>query len=222
MEKSLKYKISALLYQQCNKPFKRSEKKEEQYWEKQEYPKELNRIKSTFEWEEYPIDFKEKWVDYIEEEFNRREEGYWYYNNGIPNYITGTHYMYLQWSKIDVEQQTIGNQINYFTTSGKPVKRMTDVMECVILKTDDQDFHLWLRQNLLIKPQCLVIQDLGYYPNQVQMLRKCSRIKLYQSRLTIHSSSNPSKMVWIVLKPNWHIESRLLKLTRRKLDSGEN
>jgi len=85
-----------------NKAFKRSEKKEEQYWEKQPYPKELNRIKSTFEWDEYPLEFKEQWFDYIEEEFNRREEGYWYYNNGVPNYITGTHYTYLQWSKIDV------------------------------------------------------------------------------------------------------------------------
>ena len=85
-----------------NEPYKRSKKKEEQYWEKQEYPKELSRIKSTQEWDQYPRDFKEKWFDYINEEFNRREQGYWYYNNGVPNYITGTHYMYLQWSKIDV------------------------------------------------------------------------------------------------------------------------
>ena len=85
-----------------NEPHKRSEKKEEQYWERQEYPKELSRIKSTQEWDQYPRDFKEKWFDYINEEFNRREQGYWYYNNGVPNYITGTHYMYLQWSKIDV------------------------------------------------------------------------------------------------------------------------
>ncbi len=82
--------------------FKRSEDKKEQYWEKQEYPKELARIKSRFDWEEYPTDFKEKWFDYIDEEFKRREEGYWFYNNGVPTYITGTHYMYLQWSKIDV------------------------------------------------------------------------------------------------------------------------
>ncbi len=85
-----------------NEPVKRSEVKSEQYWEKQSYPKELAKIKSTFEWDQYPIEFKEKWVDYIEKEFNYREEGYWYYNNGTPNYITGTHYMYLQWSKIDV------------------------------------------------------------------------------------------------------------------------
>jgi len=85
-----------------HEPYKRSEKKEEQFWERQEYPKELSRIKSTHDWDQYPRDFKEKWFDYINEEFNYREQGYWYYNNGTPNYITGTHYMYLQWSKIDV------------------------------------------------------------------------------------------------------------------------
>ncbi len=85
-----------------NEPFKRSKVKEEQYWEKQEYPKELAKIKSRFDWDEYPTDFKEKWFDYIDGEFKKREEGYWFYNNGVPTYITGTHYMYLQWSKIDV------------------------------------------------------------------------------------------------------------------------
>jgi len=82
--------------------FERSKNKEEQYWERQEYPKELARIKSVFDWDEYPTDFKEKWFDYIDEEFRKRDEGYWFYNNGIPTYITGSHYMYLQWSKIDV------------------------------------------------------------------------------------------------------------------------
>ena len=87
---------------EVNEPFKRSKDKKEQYWEKQEYPKELARIKSVFDWDEYPVDFKEKWFDYIDEEFRKRDEGYWFYNNGIPTYITGSHYMYLQWSKIDV------------------------------------------------------------------------------------------------------------------------
>ena len=85
-----------------NEPFKRSEKKEEQYWQKAEYPKALSRIKSRFDWEEYPAEFKEDWYDYIDKEFQRREQGYWFYNNGTSTYITGTHYMYLQWSKIDV------------------------------------------------------------------------------------------------------------------------
>ena len=71
-------------------------------WTQFEYPKELDRIKSTFDWKQYPLDFKEKWYDYIDNEFTRREKGFWFYNKDIPTYITGTHYMYLQWSKIDV------------------------------------------------------------------------------------------------------------------------
>ena len=67
-----------------------------------ELPKELKRIKTIFDWEEYSLDFKETWYDYIDTEFNRREQGFWFYNKDIPTYITGTHYMYLQWSKIDV------------------------------------------------------------------------------------------------------------------------
>ena len=85
-----------------DKPFKRSERKAEQYWEKQEYPSDLSKIKSRFDWDEYPSEFKEKWYDYIDEEFKRRSDGYWFFNNGKPTYITGSHYMYLQWSKIDV------------------------------------------------------------------------------------------------------------------------
>ena len=71
-------------------------------WEVTEYPKELNRIKTIFDWKEYPQDFKSKYINYIENEFNKREQGFWYYNKGKSTYITGTHYMYLQWSKIDV------------------------------------------------------------------------------------------------------------------------
>jgi len=77
---------------------------EDDKWSYTQYPKELSLIKSVFDWEEYPLDFKEKWYDYIDREFTRREEGFWFINKGIPTYITGTNYMYLQWSKIDVGQ----------------------------------------------------------------------------------------------------------------------
>ena len=36
---------------------------DENRWKYSEYPKELNRIKSVFDWDEYPSDFKEKWYD---------------------------------------------------------------------------------------------------------------------------------------------------------------
>ena len=71
-------------------------------WTVSNYPKELKNIKSIFDWQNYPDEFKAKWEGYIDEEFNRRESGYWFYNKDVPTYITGTHYMYLQWSKIDV------------------------------------------------------------------------------------------------------------------------
>jgi len=73
-------------------------------WQVHEYPKTLNKIKTIFDWKEYPDDFKEKWYAYIDREFARRHEGYWFTNKGKATYITGTHYMYLQWSKIDVGQ----------------------------------------------------------------------------------------------------------------------
>ena len=82
--------------------YKRSDTKADQYWESFEYPRELSRISSIFQWHDAPDQFKNQWVDYIEQEFDRREEGFWFYNNGTPTYITGTHYMYLQWTKIDV------------------------------------------------------------------------------------------------------------------------
>ena len=84
------------------KPPKQIYKHSTNKWFKQEYPKELSRIKNIFDWRAYPEEQKDKWYDYINEEFKRREEGFWFINNGKPTYITGSHYMYLQWSKIDV------------------------------------------------------------------------------------------------------------------------
>ena len=71
-------------------------------WQRIEYPKELSKLKNIFDWRSYPEEQKEQWYDYIDEEFKRREEGFWFMNNKTPTYITGAHYMYLQWSKIDV------------------------------------------------------------------------------------------------------------------------
>ena len=99
------YKISNLLVALPAEPSKmhsRSKKISEQYWEPAEYPKELARIKSIFQWHEMSNEFKNQWVDYVETEFDRREQGFWFMNGGLPTYITGSHYMYLQWTKIDV------------------------------------------------------------------------------------------------------------------------
>ena len=71
-------------------------------WQYTELPKELSRIKTIFDWNRRDNTFKNQWVDFIEEEFDRREYGYWFINNEVKTYITGSHYMYLQWTKTDV------------------------------------------------------------------------------------------------------------------------
>ena len=71
-------------------------------WFKIEQPKELSKLKNIFDWRSYPEEAKDQWYDYIDKEFERRENGFWFTNKDKPTYITGTHYMYLQWSKIDV------------------------------------------------------------------------------------------------------------------------
>ncbi len=82
--------------------YKRREAKEDQYWEREELPKPLAKIQTIFQWNEMPTDFKNRWVDYIEKQFDYREEGFWFMNNGVSTYMTGSHWMYLQWASIDV------------------------------------------------------------------------------------------------------------------------
>ena len=71
-------------------------------WTPAEYPPQLKSIKTIFDWRDYPEGFKKTWGEYIDENFNKRENGHWFNNKGVDTYITGTHFMYLQWSKIDV------------------------------------------------------------------------------------------------------------------------
>lgn len=76
--------------------------KENDRWVPHEYPRELSKVRTIFDWNRKDNKFKSKYVDYIEGEFDKRDYGHWFNNNGRPTYMTGTHYMYLQWTKIDV------------------------------------------------------------------------------------------------------------------------
>ena len=82
--------------------FSCSKKKSEQKWRKFSFPDAFKKIKTRFDWVEYPEEFKQTHYSYIDQEFNRRENGFWFMSNGTPTYIPGSYYMYLQWSKIDV------------------------------------------------------------------------------------------------------------------------
>ena len=73
-----------------------------QMWQRISMPEELSRIRGMDEWAETPKEFREKFRPFIEEEFRKRREGFWFYNKGEPTFITGRHYMLLQWTKIDI------------------------------------------------------------------------------------------------------------------------
>ena len=75
---------------------------EDKKWKRFDYSKSLAKLKNIFDWRDYPEEQKDQWYDYIDEEFKRRDQGFWFNNNDKSTYITGSHYMYLQWSKIDV------------------------------------------------------------------------------------------------------------------------
>ena len=94
------YDIQGLKIALPKTPIKSSKSNDK--WTVEEFPKELKQIQSVFEWRDYPENFHKKWEPYIDEQFKRRDEGHWFNNKGVDTYITGTHFMYLQWSKIDV------------------------------------------------------------------------------------------------------------------------
>ena len=78
------------------------EEKTNQYWRRIDMPPDLKRIRSMDEWLEMPKEYRDRHIGYITEEFRRRKHGVWFMNNGTPTYITGRHYMMLQWSKLDI------------------------------------------------------------------------------------------------------------------------
>jgi hypothetical protein len=99
--------IANLLIQLPKKPAKKDilfsdKKKEDQYWQRTEMPTDLKRIRSMDEWLEAPKEFRDKHIDFIQGEFTRRNEGLWFMNDGVATYLTGRHYMMLQWSKLDI------------------------------------------------------------------------------------------------------------------------
>jgi len=82
--------------------YSNSEKPEDQVFKQTLKPATLSKIKSIHDFQLYPDEIKEKYYEYINSEFDCRSDGYWFMCNGTATYITGTHYMYLNWTKIDV------------------------------------------------------------------------------------------------------------------------
>jgi hypothetical protein len=86
----------------------RSKEKEQQYWERIPLPnwyKEVIKKEDDYDKkrkEDDPAFYDEKLEEYKAQEWDRRLNGHWFYNNGVATYLTGMHYMYLQWFQIDI------------------------------------------------------------------------------------------------------------------------
>ena len=88
--------------------YKRSEIQSEQYWKRILLPDwyqdtmkkwdEFDKKKKDDELEFYD----ERLEDYKKQEWDRRLNGFWYMNDGKPLFLTGLHYLYLQWWPIDI------------------------------------------------------------------------------------------------------------------------
>jgi len=91
-------------------------KREDQYFTKRLKPNSLNKIKSIYDFTQYSEKNKEEYYEYIDTEFNNRNDGYWFMCNNTPCYITGSHYIYLNWTKIDVGSPDFrqANRIFYY------------------------------------------------------------------------------------------------------------
>ena len=175
-----------------------------------------------FDWEEYPLDFKEKWYDYIDKEFTRREEGFWFINKGKPTYITGTNYMYLQWSKIDVGQPDFRESNRLFYIFWEACKADKRSYGMCYLKNRRSGFSFMSSAESVNLATISTDSRFGILSKSGPDAKKCSQIRSYQFRSTTRSSSSRSKTVWTGQKPNLHIASPPRSLPGENLTPTKN
>jgi hypothetical protein len=88
--------------------YERSKDKAEQYWKRIPLPSWY--MDTMKKWDDFDKKKKDDDADFYDErleefkrqEWDRRLNGFWYMNDGKPLYITGLHYLYLQWWSIDI------------------------------------------------------------------------------------------------------------------------
>jgi hypothetical protein len=66
----------------------------EQYWRRKPLPSIFKSVNKDLDGN---IELTREQEAFAEREFYRIKNGFWFYNNGIPTYITGRHYYYLQY-----------------------------------------------------------------------------------------------------------------------------
>jgi hypothetical protein len=83
--------------------YARSPKKTEQYWEPIKLPKDYTKLRDReiLRQEEDKEFFDTTLEQFRQQEWDRRLNGFWFMNNGNPQYITGLHYFYLNYWTLD-------------------------------------------------------------------------------------------------------------------------
>lgn len=149
----------------------------ENKWTPFDYPKEIKNIKSVFDWKDYPEEFKQNWEQYIDEEFNRREDGFYFFNNKKTTYITGTHYMYLQWSKIDVGKPDFREANRLFFIFWEACKADKRSYGMCYLKNRRSGFSFMSSAETVNQATISSDARFGILLNQVLMRKKCLPIR---------------------------------------------
>src|SRR5688572_17042140 len=88
--------------------YSRSSVIEDQYWEVPKLPSWYKDVMKA--WDDYDKKKKEDDPDFYDErleafkrqEWDRRLNGFWFMNNGVPTYVVGIHYLYMVWWNIDI------------------------------------------------------------------------------------------------------------------------
>ena len=88
--------------------YERDKNISEQYWKRIPMPSWYT--DTMKKWDEFDKKKKDDELEFYDErleefkrqEWDRRLNGFWYMNNGVPTYLTGLHYLYLQWWSIDI------------------------------------------------------------------------------------------------------------------------
>ena len=72
--------------------------KTEQKWRRKELPSFFNKVEYD---KEHNLILTKDQEEYARKEVQRCKRGFWFFNNGVPTYITGKNYFYLQWWKLE-------------------------------------------------------------------------------------------------------------------------
>jgi len=125
----------------------------EQMWHPPKMPKRLKELQSKLEtlddiWAELEAhqDIYEEEIAFIKLQWDRRLNGYWFYNNGVPTYIDGWHHFYCGWWSIDVGLPKYRDRDRRFFLFARKIYTETKAPKCDangIAITDKRGNYEW-------------------------------------------------------------------------------